>query len=483
MSLIPVNYSNTVPAAPGGYTNVVWQTDSSGNLSGYVPTASAPGVAAWAGLTGSLAPGQVIPFEGSYSVGVDAGISRINAASLAIGNGTFGDFTGNLKLTTMNAVTGYQVAGGATSGHVLRGNGTDFVDAQLGYGDLLGTPTLPANNAGTTHQFFTAYNSGTGVFSLARPSAADLSDTATSGNVLRGNGTDFVSAQLQYSDLGGVPTINTWNGLTGSLVGKVVPFESSPSLGIDTGLSRVGAGVLAVGNGTQGDTTGTCEAALFNAATGFQVAGAATSGNVLRGNATNFVSAQLGYSDLGGINAPVTQDKIAHILASVTPTLGQIIWATDVADFVVGDGTFWWYKSAYFLKASTTPNMGYVPFNDNSGRGSNYYSGASLAECNLGSNGSTANAGLRYDIPSDTVQVYLDGVWQTFAVGFKSRTDTVVPTRYTVDQQPSGMTVWINLTTGNSDEYLSLSGLPIVINNRACMGAFSAATNISGGTF
>jgi len=41
-------------------------------------------------------------------------------------------------------------------------------------------------------------------------------------------------------------------------------------------------------------------APLFNAATGFQVAGGATSGNVLRGNGTNFVSTQLSFSDLGG---------------------------------------------------------------------------------------------------------------------------------------------------------------------------------------
>ena len=43
--------------------------------------------------------------------GTDAGISRLGAASLAIGNGTAGDFTGTLKLGTINATTAYQANG------------------------------------------------------------------------------------------------------------------------------------------------------------------------------------------------------------------------------------------------------------------------------------------------------------------------------------------------------------------------------------
>lgn len=35
-----VNLSNTVPSPPAGNSNVLWQTDGSGNISGYVPTSS-----------------------------------------------------------------------------------------------------------------------------------------------------------------------------------------------------------------------------------------------------------------------------------------------------------------------------------------------------------------------------------------------------------------------------------------------------------
>jgi hypothetical protein len=49
----------------------------------------------------------------------DAGMSRLGAASFSLGTVTQGDFTGTLKLATVNAVTSYQangVAGVATFG-------------------------------------------------------------------------------------------------------------------------------------------------------------------------------------------------------------------------------------------------------------------------------------------------------------------------------------------------------------------------------
>jgi hypothetical protein len=132
----------------------------------------------WSTLTGTLANGQVIPYA-------DAGISRLGVSSLALGNGVAGDFTGSLKLTTLNTVTGIQINGAATTGHVLRGNGTNFVDAQLA-----------------------------------------------------------------YSDLSGTPTVNTWAGLTGTLSNsQVIPYG-------DAGISRLGAASLAIGNGTAGDVSG-----------------------------------------------------------------------------------------------------------------------------------------------------------------------------------------------------------------------------------
>ncbi len=77
-----------------------------------------------------------------------------------------------------------------------------FTQTQPDYSDLTGRPTLPVTDAGSTHHFLTSYTSSTGAFTDAQPSAADLSDVATSvGNVLRANGTSFISAQLGVGDL------------------------------------------------------------------------------------------------------------------------------------------------------------------------------------------------------------------------------------------------------------------------------------------
>lgn len=76
----------------------------------------------------------------------------------------------------------------ASTGEVLRWNGSAWVDAQLDYSDLSGTPTLVS-----------ALN--------------DLSDvvisSATTGEVLRYNGSAWVDAQLSYNDLSNLPTLGT----------------------------------------------------------------------------------------------------------------------------------------------------------------------------------------------------------------------------------------------------------------------------------
>lgn len=48
-----------------------------------------------------------------------------------------------------NVTTGYRIGNSATTGHVLRGNGTNYVDSQLAYSDLSGTPT---SGSGASYQ-------------------------------------------------------------------------------------------------------------------------------------------------------------------------------------------------------------------------------------------------------------------------------------------------------------------------------------------
>src|ERR1035437_381059 len=81
-------------AITGGTNTAALVVGSGGSLSvtgtGTIGATSAP----WSGLTSVLANGQVIPYG-------DAGISRTAAGTLAIGNGTAGDVTGNLTAATL----------------------------------------------------------------------------------------------------------------------------------------------------------------------------------------------------------------------------------------------------------------------------------------------------------------------------------------------------------------------------------------------
>jgi hypothetical protein len=106
----------------------------------------------------------------------------------------------------------------AATGEVLKYNGTAWVDANVDYSELTGTPTL----------FDGAYGSLTGTPTIPS-NVEDLANVtvtaATTGEVLRYDGAAWVDAVLNYSDLAGTPTL--FDGAYGSLTG--VPSTFTPS--------------------------------------------------------------------------------------------------------------------------------------------------------------------------------------------------------------------------------------------------------------
>lgn len=106
------------------------------------------------------------------------------------------------------------------------------------------------------------------------------------------------------------------------------PTGTAEAIRFITGLqagwaSRVDAMVIRgdgnVGIGVASPSVDLDVSGVINASTGYRVAGAAASGNVLRGNATNFVSAQLNFSDLAGsatdaqVPNTITLDNLTQI--------------------------------------------------------------------------------------------------------------------------------------------------------------------------
>jgi len=85
-----LNSADIIPVAEGGANY--------GDTVGQIETAAAA-LVPWSALLGDLTETQVIPFDGPTPGTADSGISRLAAASLAIGNGTAGDYSGSLKLT------------------------------------------------------------------------------------------------------------------------------------------------------------------------------------------------------------------------------------------------------------------------------------------------------------------------------------------------------------------------------------------------
>lgn len=95
-----INLSNTTPAAPAGGTNVLWQTDASGDVSAYVP------------LGGIGTKTTVAPVSGLVTIDASQGNSffiNVNAtiSNMSIINGTDGQ---EITLLWAQDSTGHTVA-------------------------------------------------------------------------------------------------------------------------------------------------------------------------------------------------------------------------------------------------------------------------------------------------------------------------------------------------------------------------------------
>jgi hypothetical protein len=96
------------------------------------------------------------------------------------------------------------LAGAATSGYYLRGNGTNVVMSAIDAGDV---PTLNQNTTGTAAGLsatLAVSSGGTGA-TTQQGAINALAGATTSGEYLRGNGTNVVMSAIQAGD---VPTLN-----------------------------------------------------------------------------------------------------------------------------------------------------------------------------------------------------------------------------------------------------------------------------------
>ena len=328
------------------------------------------GTSAWASLTGTLSNGQVIPYA-------DSGISRLAASYLAIGNGTNGDYSGSLFVSKIlegmvgttspssNAALEIHRAGPYNDGSGNYNGNTISVYTHLdssstgGFGNYYG-PAFNFNRSGGTQAAPTALvhsAGGANILGYTNWNGYDGTSYATGFNftvqattdwnathhstwmyinaVHAGdNGASPVFAFNANPDNGGDTACNSSSlpfglGLTGPYGGRI--FWGNSDHGYDgtavASISCLGAtSTLAIGNGADGDFSGTLKTAIVNAVTGFQINGAATLGHVLRGNGTNFVDAALAIGDLtniaGGTVLGNTGTTAGAVAATIAPVLG-----------------------------------------------------------------------------------------------------------------------------------------------------------------
>jgi hypothetical protein len=245
---------------------------------------------------------------------------------------------GGLTITISGGATGV-----TTSMNLLPG--TDIGITNPGAGadiQIAFTGQLAVTKAQIASKWLDSYDSVTGAFTSSQPAFSDISGTASTGQIpalpydpsgaaatAQSNAegyadglilTEIARANGAYDPLGAAATKLSLTG--GTLTGDLLfSTDNAHDVGA-SGATRprtifVGTSILAP---------------LFNAATGFQIAGAATTGHVLRGDGTNYVDAQLAYGDLSGTPALTFLP-----LAGGTLT-GDLLFSTDNAHDIGATG-------------------------------------------------------------------------------------------------------------------------------------------------
>jgi hypothetical protein len=316
----------------------VASTGAYSDLSGTPTLATVATTGAYSDLSGTPTLGT--------AAALDVGTSASNVVQLD-GTGKLPAIDGsqltNLPSSSLalNDLTDVTITGAAT-GEVLRYNGAEWVDAQLAYSDLSGTPTLAT--VATTG----AYSDLSGTPTLGTAAALDVGTSAN--NVVQLDGTGKLPAvdgsqltnlpggdafyqssvsatstataisdnrRQHYDILNGGVTLTLPQGGSSSVVGGVVSVRNASTANVTfggtTGVGPVFKTSLNANVYTMTIAPGETRSFVWNGTNALNevsvsqlsmlgdvtITGAAT-GEVLRYNGTAWVDAQLAYSDLSG---------------------------------------------------------------------------------------------------------------------------------------------------------------------------------------
>jgi len=199
------NFNDITPAAPGGYTNVLWQQSGS-NVSAYYQTSG--GSTAFQVNGVAVSSSATINFEN----GTDITVSNPSAGNIQFA------FTGTLATTFSPVSNEFLTSYNASTGL--------FTASTVAYSGITGTPTVPSTFSPVTNEFLTSYDASTGLFTGSQPSFGNISGTVAVGQL---------SGTYNISITGNAATATTAVTISGTITGSQVTGNISGDAASITG--------------------------------------------------------------------------------------------------------------------------------------------------------------------------------------------------------------------------------------------------------
>ena len=164
----------------------------------------------------------------------------------------------------------------------------------------------------------------------------------------------------------------------------------------------------------------------------------------------------------------------AEILAE-TPDGDAVRFVSDADEIAVYTAaTGWLFMPWSGIARGANPDIGLYPFPPTAerlGYAEDAITSKRLSNVWLGDNQEARAGAIR--VLNDVFGVFLNGSWRDVVTGFRFRERDG---RLSLEIQPTGLSVWIDVTTGDSLDDLGLNGRPIVHNWTVDLGPYPTMT-------